>query len=400
MGLAIRARAHAFPASPRLPAHHAESPRRRAQLAPRCAVSGGRPAGRAWAGPSPRRCARRRVAAGQRRARTRGGPASSSHLGPSAHLATTRGDDDDDEDKEDDRKLAGDRPGGGRGPGLSLAAGTAGCGQLRHGAEARRAASRGHGRRGQGTSASTRGLGGRAASTALARGHRRRRAPVAAPGPCLRSRGRSPAGGGLTAAGRAPPVGVLAERRRSSSPERGSRRLFLGGPDDREAAYADASVAARGVATDGVTLCRFRFPVPSAPPLGGGRGGGRRRTRRFMADLHARMVVTGQVEYTERHVAGGAEMVDALRDVARAYSLVVVGRSGGSAGAQAMARGMGDWLGDDFLELGPVGEVLASDDFRDGGSVLVLQLQHPRPGSRNQDPTTTQQQSTPPPCPC
>ncbi|GJM90695.1 hypothetical protein PR202_ga06999 [Eleusine coracana subsp. coracana] len=168
---------------------------------------------------------------------------------------------------------------------------------------------------------------------------------------------------------RAPPpctVGVLAERRRSSSPDHRVAALFLGGPDDREAAAYAARVAARGVATDGVTLCR--------------------------------MVVTGQVEYTERHVAGGAEMVDALRDVARAYSLVVVGRSGGSAGAQAMARGMGDWLGDEFLELGPVGEVLASDDFRDGGSVLVLQ-QH-KTKTRKQDQPTTQQQSTPPPCPC
>jgi hypothetical protein len=105
------------------------------------------------------------------------------------------------------------------------------------------------------------------------------------------------------------------------------------------------------------------------------------------------------VSYTERHVGDGAEMVTALGSVAGTYSLVVLGRSSSGAGAEAMTRDLGDW-GQEVPELGPVGELLASDDFKGGASVLVLQqhIMH-KTKTRKQVQEQPPQQSTPT-CPC
>ncbi|KAF0934501.1 hypothetical protein E2562_025607 [Oryza meyeriana var. granulata] len=172
--------------------------------------------------------------------------------------------------------------------------------------------------------------------------------------------------------------------------------VFLGGPDDREAvAYATRLAAHPSVS---VTVVRF-LPARAGTKDDEEDGGTKSRARalrpcggamavseddeeasmadeEFMADVYARLVVPGHVEYTERYVSNGAETVNSLSSMMRAYSLFVVGKGGGAAG---MTSGMGGLLEEECPELGPVGEVLASDDFTVCASVLVLHQQHSAP---------------------
>uniref|UniRef100_A0A0D9Z0P4 Uncharacterized protein n=1 Tax=Oryza glumipatula TaxID=40148 RepID=A0A0D9Z0P4_9ORYZ len=197
-------------------------------------------------------------------------------------------------------------------------------------------------------------------------------------------------------------VGVLVERRlggRGGGGDEGAENVvknqvvavFLGGPDDREAvAYATRLAAHPWVS---VTVVRFLPARQDDITIGidkqllgttkshAGEGAMEvavedeeaMADEEFMADVYARLVLAGQVEYTERYVSNGAEMVNSLSAMVGTYSLFVVGKGGGGSAAAAMTSGMGGLLEDECPELGPVGEVLASDDFTACGSVLVLQ---------------------------
>jgi hypothetical protein len=140
-------------------------------------------------------------------------------------------------------------------------------------------------------------------------------------------------------------VGVLVERRHllgDDAPRRVQQvvALFLGGPDDREAVAYAARVAAHPLAS--VTVCRFLPAAARGRPVVVVEDEEATADEEFMADLHSRLVATGLVSYTERHVGDGAEMVTALGSVAGTYSLVVLGRSSSGAGAEAMTRDLGD----------------------------------------------------------
>jgi hypothetical protein len=133
-----------------------------------------------------------------------------------------------------------------------------------------------------------------------------------------------------------------------------------------------------------VTVCRFLPAAARGRPVVVVEDEEATADEEFMADLHSRLVATGLVSYTERHVGDGAEMVTALGSVAGTYSLVVLGRSSSGAGAEAMTRDLGDW-GQEVPELGPVGELLASDDLRAVPPCWCCSstsCTRPRPGSR------------------
>ncbi|GJN14460.1 hypothetical protein PR202_gb01292 [Eleusine coracana subsp. coracana] len=182
---------------------------------------------------------------------------------------------------------------------------------------------------------------------------------------------------------RPPPctVGVFVERRLFDDPSTTGdtqhqpvhhvAAVFLGGADNREAVAYAARVAAHPSAT--VTVCRLR-QTSGCPPIIATGEAEAAADDKFMAEIHERLVAPGRVAYTETHVSNGAETVSALTAMAREFSLLVVGRaSGGSASAESMTSGMGDDFDNECPELGPVGELLASDDVAGGGSVLVLQ---------------------------
>ncbi|XP_039797937.1 cation/H(+) antiporter 28-like [Panicum virgatum] len=73
--------------------------------------------------------------------------------------------------------------------------------------------------------------------------------------------------------------------------------------------------------------------------------------------------------YLEKHVAGGAELVAVLRGLQSEYRLFMVGR--GRDWSSVLMEGLDEWA--ECLELGPVGDILASSDFSPTASVLIVQ---------------------------
>ncbi|PUZ77308.1 hypothetical protein GQ55_1G360300 [Panicum hallii var. hallii] len=169
-------------------------------------------------------------------------------------------------------------------------------------------------------------------------------------------------------------VGILVERpfaQEVTGEQLEVMALFFGGEDDREAVAFAARLATQPSAR--VTLCRFL--LPSGKGLLGNQetAEAAMQDEEFMADMYGRYVAPGQVAYTERHVSNGAETVTALSSMVGACSLFVVGNGGKAGGDRGvMTSDMGD-LDEECPELGPVGELLASDDMVGCGSVLVLQ---------------------------
>ncbi|PAN22118.1 hypothetical protein PAHAL_3G515500 [Panicum hallii] len=77
----------------------------------------------------------------------------------------------------------------------------------------------------------------------------------------------------------------------------------------------------------------------------------------------------GGMGYLEKHVADGAELVAVLRGLQSEYRLFVVGR--GRDRSSVLTEGLDEWA--ECLELGPVGDILASSDFSATASVLIVQ---------------------------
>lgn len=164
--------------------------------------------------------------------------------------------------------------------------------------------------------------------------------------------------------------------------------LFLGGADDREA----VSFAIRLAVEPSVIVTVCRLLLPSGRGLVGNPEmmEENMEDEEFMADLCARFVAPGQVLYMEKYVSNGAETVNALRSMVGTCSLFIVGRGDRAHGNRGvMTSDMGDW-DEECQELGPIGELLSSDDLVGCGSVLVLQ-QHNRYKMKTWDKDNQQQ---------
>ncbi|WVZ73990.1 hypothetical protein U9M48_022231 [Paspalum notatum var. saurae] len=154
--------------------------------------------------------------------------------------------------------------------------------------------------------------------------------------------------------------------------------LFLGGADDREAIAYATRLAMQPIMR--VTLCRFVLP--------GGKGHQIvnqevaeevMEDEEFMADMYARFVAPGHVSYMEKYVSNGVEMVNTLSSMVGTFSLFIVGKGGNGDGNRGtITSDMGNW-DEECQELGPIGELLASDDLVGCGSVLVLQQHNMHP---------------------
>ncbi|OAY70960.1 Cation/H(+) antiporter 15 [Ananas comosus] len=161
--------------------------------------------------------------------------------------------------------------------------------------------------------------------------------------------------------------------------------IFFGGPDDREA----VAYAGRLAMHPSINMTVIRFLHASDNRMNS--SSSRVRTEsssntsevammfdedrdaeedeEFMANFHNRFVASGIVTYLEKYVGNGPESVTALSVMAGMYSLFIVGKGGDRK--MPTTAGIGDW--EECSELGPVGDLLASEDFMDTGSVLVLQ---------------------------
>ncbi|KAG2631119.1 cation/H(+) antiporter 28-like [Panicum virgatum] len=98
---------------------------------------------------------------------------------------------------------------------------------------------------------------------------------------------------------------------------------------------------------------------------------------KFFAEFYRKHVAGGRQQgqggggmgYLEKHVADGAELVAVLRGLQAEYQLFVVGR--GRDRSSVLTEGLDEWA--ECLELGPVGDILASSDFSATASVLIVQ---------------------------
>ncbi|KAK3140358.1 hypothetical protein QOZ80_5AG0399810 [Eleusine coracana subsp. coracana] len=89
---------------------------------------------------------------------------------------------------------------------------------------------------------------------------------------------------------------------------------------------------------------------------------------KFFAEFYRKHVGTA-MGYLEKHVGDGAELVAVLRALQPDYRLFIVGR--GRDRNSVLTEGLDEWA--ECLELGPVGDILASSDFSTTASVLIVQ---------------------------
>ncbi|OAY83573.1 Cation/H(+) antiporter 15 [Ananas comosus] len=167
--------------------------------------------------------------------------------------------------------------------------------------------------------------------------------------------------------------------------------LFFGGPDDREAlAYAWRMAEHPGVM---LTVVRFLPGADaagaqySASPLSGARSSDasapmaaaaaavaeedveRLLDDEFVNEFRLKNVGAETVVYAEKVVNNSEETVGAIRSMETIHDLYVVGRGHGRA--TPLTAGLAEWS--ECAELGPIGDLLASSDFKATASVLVVQ---------------------------
>lgn len=190
-------------------------------------------------------------------------------------------------------------------------------------------------------------------------------------------------------------VAVLIDRRRTSNASHvaGSESLqqvatlFFGGPDDREA----LGLSKRLSTHHHMNLTIIRFIPTSRKEVNLGIDISRKAGEVPVAALniesevdvadscalkkfHECYVTSGKAGYIEKFVDNGAQTAMILRDIAEKYSMFIVGKGGGRADS-ALTTGMSDW--EECPELGIVADFLASSEFNNSGSVLVIQQHVP-----------------------
>ncbi|KAG8092790.1 hypothetical protein GUJ93_ZPchr0012g19074 [Zizania palustris] len=200
-------------------------------------------------------------------------------------------------------------------------------------------------------------------------------------------------------------VGILVDRGRGggvqllsdgAGPQQGVVVVFIGGADDREAltlaslmskhsgvrltalrVVQSATAQARARARTRLFESKSRRGAAEAASSASASALGQEELQmqvddKFFAEFYRKHVGgTGSkaIGYLEKHVGDGAELVAVLRAVQAEYRLLVVGR--GRDRRSVLTEGLEEWA--ECLELGPVGDILASTDFSSTASVLVVQ---------------------------
>jgi hypothetical protein len=157
--------------------------------------------------------------------------------------------------------------------------------------------------------------------------------------------------------------------------------VFLGGPDDREA----VALACRLARNNSVRLTLMHFVLRGAHDrvVATARPdievvvhddhdvsvGAADPDDECMSAFRQAYVAKERAAYAEKAVTGPTDVVEALRGMAGAYALVVAGRGGRQP--PELVVGLEGWS--ECEEVGPVGEILESDESLDMGSVLVIQ---------------------------
>ncbi|KAJ8765386.1 hypothetical protein K2173_012083 [Erythroxylum novogranatense] len=158
--------------------------------------------------------------------------------------------------------------------------------------------------------------------------------------------------------------------------------LFFGGPDDREA----LAYAWRMSDDPGMTLAVIRFipgretaqsvrdsdsnsgdirALPSETPI----NNDHRLDMELINEFRSHKVNDESISYTETFADNAEETVALIREMGNAFDLYIVGRGQGST--SPLIAGLMEWS--EYLELGAIGDLLASSDFAATVSVLVVQ---------------------------
>uniref|UniRef100_A0A0E0MQ48 Uncharacterized protein n=1 Tax=Oryza punctata TaxID=4537 RepID=A0A0E0MQ48_ORYPU len=196
-------------------------------------------------------------------------------------------------------------------------------------------------------------------------------------------------------------VGILVDRGRGhghcdSAAAQGVVVVFIGGADDREAltlasfmskhagvrltalrVVQNATAQARARARTSLFESKSRNAGAGAPASASSSSAlGQEEVQMqvddmFFAEFYRKHVGGGgkAIGYMEKHVGDGAELVAVLRAMQAEYRLFVVGR--GRDRRSVLTEGLEEWA--ECLELGPVGDILASSDFSTTASVLIVQ---------------------------
>ncbi|KAM1079676.1 hypothetical protein ACFX2B_014216 [Malus domestica] len=141
--------------------------------------------------------------------------------------------------------------------------------------------------------------------------------------------------------------------------------IFLGGEDDREA----LALTLRMAADPSISLTVFYFTTPrDCEATNWDRIVDLQSLREYREGyVHA----CGSAFYVEKIAKNGPETVAILRSILNEYDLFVVGRRKHWESPQT--SGLDEWS--EFPELGIIGDMLASDDFRCRSSIFVVQQQ-------------------------
>ncbi|KAK1272344.1 Cation/H(+) antiporter 15 [Acorus gramineus] len=168
-------------------------------------------------------------------------------------------------------------------------------------------------------------------------------------------------------------VGLLVDRRGfASAPHRHARAcnvamLFVGGPDDREA----LAYATRMGGHPGVNLTVTRFLALSVDEKKDDDRYAEERRLDDGAVMEFRTTTRGDscIVFREFVVGGMEDMVGKIRMMEEPYDLLVVGRQRGVD--SRLTDGLTEW--NEWPELGVIGDMVASSDFGNSRSVLVVQ---------------------------
>ncbi|KAJ7964272.1 Cation/H(+) antiporter 15 [Quillaja saponaria] len=155
--------------------------------------------------------------------------------------------------------------------------------------------------------------------------------------------------------------------------------LFFGGADDREAlAYARRMMEQHNVL---ITLLHFSAPAPAE--IVGGTARSKMLDTQILSEFRLNAFRNDRVSYRDEQVTDGRCVLTVLESMECTYDLVLVGRRHGESRLMSDLR---KW--NERGELGVVGEILATTNFKGGTSILVMQQQTRLWGLRDPEEST------------
>ncbi|XP_048137458.1 cation/H(+) antiporter 15-like isoform X2 [Rhodamnia argentea] len=153
--------------------------------------------------------------------------------------------------------------------------------------------------------------------------------------------------------------------------------LFFGGADDREALAYAGRMSQRPIVL--LTLIRFS----SSMDIVGGTDRSKMLDGDILNDFRSKAQRYERVSYQEEEVTDASDVIKLLRCMENGYDLILVGRRHGESTLMQELRKCSE-----SADLGTIGNILATADFRCGSLILVVQQQTKVWGLRDPEEST------------